>query len=271
MATLEYIDIPVGATQLRGISDTNNGKKGQVSSDIRPATKIMTGLPNPSPPSPTSSKQRGSLLSSSSTNPALSSPALSLLPQLLLSSSLPPSSSNPADPSSNATQTTTGLSITPKNSRKNDQSISLLSSRDPISIPTMTTNFKRFVSVIGPVFWLQDRVEEIMLWKRGWLRTTVWMASYAFLCSFQFSHSLLEHLTHLRKLGFYPRLLLLLPQVVMIGIILATYPYPPTSSSSSNPLFHTADNTLPSSIPSAEDSIPWQANIQGIQNLMGAT
>ena len=29
----------------------------------------------------------------------------------------------------------------------------------------------------------------------------------------------------------------------MIGIILATYPYPPTSSSSSDPVFHTADNT----------------------------
>jgi hypothetical protein len=42
----------------------------------------------------------------------------------------------------------------------------------------------------------QDRIEEIILWKRGWLRTTVWMASYAFLCSFQFSY-IFEHLTHL--------------------------------------------------------------------------
>ena len=41
MATLEYIDIPVGATR---ISDTINGKKGQVNNDIRPTTKIMTGL-----------------------------------------------------------------------------------------------------------------------------------------------------------------------------------------------------------------------------------
>ena len=54
-------------------------------------------------------------------------------------------------------------------------SSSILSSRDPISIPVMATNFKPFVSVTGPVFGLQDRIEEAMLWKRGWLRTTVWM------------------------------------------------------------------------------------------------
>jgi hypothetical protein len=105
----------------------------------------------------------------------------------LLSSSLPPSSSHPAVAgsfSSNATQTTASSTSMPQKSRKKNQSISLLSSKDPISIPILTTNFKRFVSVIGPVFWLQDRVEEIILWKRGWLRTTAWMASYVFLCSF---------------------------------------------------------------------------------------
>lgn len=41
------------------------------------------------------------------------------------------------------------------------------SSKDPILIPFMTTNFKRFVSVTGLVFWLQNRIEEIMLWKLG--------------------------------------------------------------------------------------------------------
>jgi len=33
----------------------------------------------------------------------------------------------------------------------------------------MSTNFKRFVIAIGPVFWLQDRIEEILLWKTGQL------------------------------------------------------------------------------------------------------
>jgi len=90
-----------------------------------------------------------------------------------------------------------------------------------------------------------------------------------FVFAFPILISLLEHLTNLCKLGFYPRLILLLPQVAMIGIILATYPYP--ESSSSDPLFCTVENTPPSSIPQADSPIPWQANIQGIQNLIGAT
>jgi hypothetical protein len=58
----------------------------------------------------------------------------------------------------------------------------LISTRDPLSIPITTANFRRFVSKVGPVFWLQDRIEEILTWKRGWKVTTVWMAVYAFLC-----------------------------------------------------------------------------------------
>ena len=58
----------------------------------------------------------------------------------------------------------------------------LISTRDPLSIPTTTANFRRFVSKVGPIFWLQDRIEEILMWKRGWKATTVWMAVYAFFC-----------------------------------------------------------------------------------------
>lgn len=63
----------------------------------------------------------------------------------------------------------------------------LISTRDPLSIPITTVNFRRFVSKVGPVFWLQDRIEEILFWKRGWKVTTVWMAAYAFLCRSIFS------------------------------------------------------------------------------------
>jgi len=56
--------------------------------------------------------------------------------------------------------------------------VKLLSSRDPLSLPITTINFKRFVSIIRPVFWLQDRVEEIILWKMGPARTIIWMAAY---------------------------------------------------------------------------------------------
>ncbi|EAU82496.2 hypothetical protein CC1G_08247 [Coprinopsis cinerea okayama7 len=123
----------------------------------------------------------------------------------------------------------------------------------------MTNNFKRFVSKIGPVFWLQDRIEEIVLWKRGWKVTLTWMALYAFLC-------------------YFPKFVLLLPHAAIIGIILSTYPYPPSGSpfslntsapSSSDPNGQdTAHLHAPATAP--EGSIPWQANIQGIQNLMGA-
>ena len=63
----------------------------------------------------------------------------------------------------------------------------LVSTRDPLSIPIISVNFRRFVSRIGPFFWLQDRIEEILTWKRGWKVTTVWMAIYTFLCPSLFS------------------------------------------------------------------------------------
>ena len=63
----------------------------------------------------------------------------------------------------------------------------LISTRDPLSIHTTTANFRRFIPKVGPIFWLQDRIEEILMWRRGWKITTVWMAVYAFLCQYLFS------------------------------------------------------------------------------------
>jgi hypothetical protein len=60
--------------------------------------------------------------------------------------------------------------------------IALLSTRDPLSVPITTVNFRRFISKIGAVFWLQDRIEEILLWRKGWKFTATWMAIYTFLC-----------------------------------------------------------------------------------------
>jgi len=61
----------------------------------------------------------------------------------------------------------------------------LLSAKDPLSIPITTMNFRRFISRCGPIFWLQDRVEEILFWRKGWQYTSAWMAGYAFLCEVQ--------------------------------------------------------------------------------------
>jgi hypothetical protein len=111
----------------------------------------------------------------------------------------------------------------------------------------MSNNFRRFVAKVGPVFWVQDRVEEILLWRKGWRVTGTWMAVYAFLC-------------------FYPRMVILLPHAVVIGTILSTYPYP---AAAKNGTATSAASSEPPAQP-AEGSVPWQANIQAIQNLMGA-
>lgn len=76
------------------------------------------------------------------------------------------------------------------------------------------------------------------MWKRGWRVTGVWITAYAFFC-------------------YFPRLLLLLPQISLIGIILATHP-------------DTTHKPPPAPIAPAETgTVDWQANIQAIQNLMG--
>ncbi|KAF7370431.1 hypothetical protein MSAN_00674800 [Mycena sanguinolenta] len=116
--------------------------------------------------------------------------------------------------------------------------LSSLPSNPPQQVPILTVNFKRFVERVGPIFWLQDRIEEIILWKKGWKVTGVWIAAYAFLC-------------------YFPRLLLLLPQICLIAIILATHP-------------ETTHKPPPApEAPVEAGTVDWQANIQAIQNLMG--
>ncbi|KAJ7255426.1 integral peroxisomal membrane peroxin-domain-containing protein [Mycena haematopus] len=209
MATLDYIEVPASASRLRqSQSDSTH--------DIRRAPKIVTSLPHPKPPI---IHRRTDSASSIVTSPAKN--AVNLIPQLLLSS-LP---SNPPQQG-------------PSNPRAKQQSNTLLSSRDPLSVPILTVNFKRFIERVGPIFWLQDRIEEIVLWKRGGKVTSVWIAAYAFFC-------------------YFPRLLFLLPQIILISIILATHP-------------ETTQKPPPApEAPAETGTVDWQANIQAIQNLMG--
>ena len=258
MATLEYMDIPVGAMRLLSISDTTYRKKGQVNNDIRPAcsatnhdwspvTRSLSRFTKPTGISESllhrASQRRGS--SSSSISSALTSPllAISLLPQLLLSSSLPPSSLNSAStPFLNATPATIQFGQSSR-CRAHAEMIILLRNYLQEIWYHMTTNFKRFVTVIDQYFWLQDRIKEIMLWERVWE-----------VCGWHFMHFSVRFNSYISlniwpfvKVRFHSRLKLLLPQVIiLIGIILM-YPYPPTSSLSSDPLFSTADNTPSSS------------------------
>ncbi|KAI0074131.1 hypothetical protein K474DRAFT_1665790 [Panus rudis PR-1116 ss-1] len=219
MATLQYVEIPPGATRL----------ESAVPSDIRPAPKILTNLPHPE-------KGSGGLASPSSPQPMSPSAKTGIIniQQILLSSALP----IPAN-----------VATTPRTAGKDAPR--LLSTRDPLSIPITTVNFRRFVSKVGPVFWLQDRIEEIVMWRKGWQYTTVWMAVYAYLC-------------------YFPRLALLLPFVMLLGIVLATDP----ALKQPDP-DHTAEDVTSPTVPppppmqTGEGSVDWLANVQAIQNLMG--
>ncbi|KAF5377889.1 hypothetical protein D9615_006804 [Tricholomella constricta] len=226
MASLAYITVPASATRLQG---------DPTSPTIQRAKRVLTSLPSPSPassPAPGSNARTSS--SSASIPTSLTSPttaAFSLLPQMLLSSTFQPSSLGPKEKDKNST----GSSNAPL----------LLTTRDPLSLPTTSANFKRFVAKAGPIFWFQDRVEEVVMWRRGWRVTGVWMAIYAFFC-------------------YFPKMVFAIPHVVLIGIMLASYPYPDASSPTSTTTSTSASPPTPSS-----ESVNWQGNLQAIQNLMG--
>jgi hypothetical protein len=145
MTTFDYVDIPACAT----IVPISTEVKNQNQTD----TKLNTSLP------PSSN------LTSDSASTSGNTPTRTVfgnLPGLLLASSLQIPTNVP---------------------NENPRSVSqLMSTRDPLSVPITTVNFRRFISRIGPVFWLQDRIEEIVTWKKGWKVTVLWMMAYSFLC-----------------------------------------------------------------------------------------
>lgn len=164
MATLDYVEVPSYATRLRSDSPSH---------DVRPAPKVVTSLPRPE-----HSPVRAS--------PALTQPMSpskaggSNLTSMLLSSAL---------------QLPANAPTTPRMDGTGKGAPRFLSTRDPLSIPITTVNFRRFVAKSGPIFWLQDRIEEIVLWKKSWKYTLVWMAAYAFICTY------LSDLDHERHSG----------------------------------------------------------------------
>lgn len=78
----------------------------------------------------------------------------------------------------------------------------------------------RFVQKSGPIFTGQDALEAILRWDNP-PRTTLVGIAYGFLCTFiPFQIRRLMHYSA----GFYPFLLLVLPNLVLITILLSTYP-----------------------------------------------
>ena len=147
MASLDYVEIPPYATRLQ-IRSSNI-------SSSEPAPKILTSLPHPEQhvAAPTTS----TALPSSPTKAT----AFNLIPQLLFSST---------------------LQAEDVKTHPSSEEGKLLTTRHPLSIPMTTVNFRRFVARVGPLNWFQDRVEEVILWKKGALVTLTWMSAYAFIC-----------------------------------------------------------------------------------------
>ncbi|RPD62672.1 hypothetical protein L226DRAFT_458932 [Lentinus tigrinus ALCF2SS1-7] len=218
MATMDYVEVPSYATRLRSERPGN---------DLRPAPKILTSLPRPE-----HSPVRASPASAQPMSPSKASGTN--LTSMLLSSALQLPANAPSTPRMYGTS---------KGAPR------LLSTRDPLSVPITTVNFRRFVSKAGPIFWLQDRIEEIVLWKKSQKYTLVWMAAYAFIC-------------------YFPRLILLLPHVIVLGVLLAMHPTLRGRDAAENPS-PKATQPPPSTQP-GEGSVDWLANLQAIQNLMGA-
>jgi hypothetical protein len=67
------------------------------------------------------------------------------------------------------------------------------------------------------------------------------------------------------RTGYYPRLMLLIPHCILIGIILAMYPSKTSDSQDSETIVPPASPPNPT-----EDSVAWQSNLRAIQNFMGA-
>jgi hypothetical protein len=152
----------------------------------------------------------------------------------------------------------------------------LLSTKEPLSIPVTTSNFRRFVSRIGFLFWALDRMEEILMWRKGWKYTTSWIVLYCTICEpvLLSGENYVSNIYILHSSGYKPWLLMLFPNIGIISVMLLSY-HAPEKPSSGRPRTHIADPFLsasaqpPSSGPAAEGSAAWLANIQALQNLMG--
>ncbi|KAK1926478.1 integral peroxisomal membrane peroxin-domain-containing protein [Papiliotrema laurentii] len=149
----------------------------------------------------------------------------------------------------------------------------LSTQREALSLPLVSNNFRRFVTKVGPVFWLQDRVEEVLFWRKP-----KWTWAYLIVWTF---------------IAFNPRILLLLPSATLILVLIhiheKTHPLPSLlgvtlSASSATQRVHssptlaqngfTATNGPDGEVPvvppkEAESGVDYYMNLQAIQNLMG--
>ncbi|GAA5984917.1 hypothetical protein JCM10908_002450 [Rhodotorula pacifica] len=125
---------------------------------------------------------------------------------------------------------------------------SVQGNKEALSLQTTSVNFRRFVQKSGPIFVAQDAVESVVRWEDP-AKTSFFAAAWAILC-------------------YWPSLVVLLPNVILVSILLTTYQAkkkhthgpPPESQDGPTPL---------AKDPPSEGSIDYFANLQNIQIMMG--
>lgn len=152
------------------------------------------------------------------------------------------------------------------------------------------------MSQVGPLFWVQDRIEEVLFWRKP-IWTYAYMLAWGFICA-PIMPLLLLKCRLKDPVAFNPRLLLLLPSATLILILLHNHernkPLPsllgvvapppsagtvrvtttPSQDGSGTFSASTVDKDGGGTVPvvppkEAESGVDYYLNIQAIQNLMG--
>ncbi|KAH9824291.1 Peroxin/Dysferlin domain-containing protein [Melampsora americana] len=135
------------------------------------------------------------------------------------------------------------------NHQQTSNQTSITNDKESLSLQTTTTNFKNFVSKSGPIFWFQDKVEDILTWQ-DYLRTSFWACLWAWLC-------------------INPIFFIILPNLAIIAILLSAYPNP-NEIDSKEAVINLSEphEPLPTNEPK-EGSVDYLSNMQNIQIMMG--
>lgn len=117
----------------------------------------------------------------------------------------------------------------------------LSSQRESLSLPVMTSSFRRFVARCGTIFWVEDRVEEVLYWRKP-VWTLSWMLLWGFICEYRsgFRH-------RASSKAHFVSLLRLLPEDLAVDPILRHHPHPTTSTHQDTP--HPARYHTPTYLP----------------------
>nr|ODN91493.1 hypothetical protein L204_05477 [Cryptococcus depauperatus CBS 7855] len=239
----------------------------QPPADVPAATSAKPSVDTPHLPMPPSSRHR-SKSATSALN--ISLPSISTnVPDFFFSSLLPPNLPK--------------LPMAATAGKQAGAPRELTTQREGLSVPILSNNFRRFVTRVGPVFWIQDRVEEVLFWRKP-VWTWGWMLAWSFIC-------------------FKPRVLLMLPSLALIIILLhvhershalpsllGKYTSPPLATARVAPTSKKAESGLERdsytatttkdekgdtvSVPAVppkevESGVDYYMNIQAIQNMMG--